>query len=231
LNRRGVQHRSHPDPQSFIQKNMRLVPVHQLPGISLFATHPGTGIWRLTEMDGEEGDPPPPYWAYQWAGGLVLAHYFLHRPESVAGLRVLDLGAGSGIVGIAAAKAGAAAVICADVDPHAIAALGLNGAANGVVLEVVGRDMIDGPVPDVDIVAVGDLYYEQALALRVTAFLDQCLAVGIRVLVGDPGRAYLPRGRLSVIAEYPVTDFGETGAAGLKPGFIFALEAKRDGLA
>ena len=154
-----------PDPAKFIAQNLRLEAVPAVPEISLYTAHSASGLWRLT---GREG--PPPYWAYRWAGGTVLARYLLDHPEAVRGKRVLDLGAGSGIVGIAAAMMGAASVVAAEVDANGIAALMLNAAANGVAVTPIGEDLLDGPPPDVDVVAVGDLFYEAALAERVTAF-------------------------------------------------------------
>ena len=150
-----------------------------------------SGLSRLADPDDDSGLPP--YWAYQWAGGMVLARYIFDHPATVAGRRVLDLGAGCGIVGIAAALAGAGEVIAADTDRNAAAALELNAAMNGVALTVVGDDLTAGPPPAVDLVLAGDVYYDPGLALRVTAFLDRCVAAGIEVLIGDPGRAYLPR--------------------------------------
>jgi predicted nicotinamide N-methyase len=130
----------------------------------------------------------------------------------VRGKRLLDLGAGSGIVGIAAAIRGAASVIAAEVDPNGIAALKLNAVANGVSIAPIGDDLLDFSPPDVDVVAVGDLFYEAALAERVTVFLDRCLAEGIACLVGDPGRAPLPLHRLERIGQYAVPDFGGANA-------------------
>ncbi|MET3578465.1 putative nicotinamide N-methyase [Mesorhizobium robiniae] len=226
-----------PDPLTFIKANMRIVPVPALPEIRLYAAHPTSGLWRLThphrrgaepDEDGTESEedgpePQPPYWAYAWAGGAVLARYILDRPESVSGRRVLDLGAGSGIVGIAAAKAGASEVIAAEIDRNGIAALSLNATANGVTITIVGEDITDDPPPPVDVVAVGDLFYGQDLADRVIPFLDRCLAAGIDVLIGDPGRAYLPRARLGLLAEYRVRDVGEVGDAGMKPSGVFSF--------
>ncbi len=229
------------DPAEFIKANMRIAPVPALPEIRLYAAHPASGLWRLTHPEGraaepeEEGteadedgpEPQPPYWAYAWAGGAVLARYILDRPESVAGLRVLDLGAGSGLVGIAAAKAGASAVIAAEIDRNGIAALGLNAAANRVTIKVVGEDITAGPPPPVDVVVAGDLFYRQDLADRVIPFLDRCLACGINVLIGDPGRAYLPRSRLRLLAEYRVPDVGEARDAAMKPSGAFSFEPER----
>lgn len=211
-----------PDPVAFIRENMRLEPVRMIEEISLYTAHPGSGLHRLLDSDGE--DEAAPYWAYAWAGGAALARYILDRPESVEGRRVLDLGAGSGLVAIAAAKAGARDVLAVDIDPIGIAALKLNAAANGVELSAMHGDLLDGPPPGVDVVAVGDLFYEAELAGRVTAFLDECLASGVRVLVGDPGRAFLPRARLRKLATYTVPDFGRTHGPSLVPSEVFAFE-------
>jgi predicted nicotinamide N-methyase len=207
------------DPASFIKMNMRLQPVPSIPEISLYMAHPASNLWRLT---GKGGEGRPPYWAYVWAGGAALARHFLDRPESVRGRKVLDLGAGGGIVGIAAVKAGAVSVTAAEIDGNGIAAIGLNAGANGVMVEIVGRDLTrTDPPPALGLVAVGDLFYAAGLARRVTRFLDNCLAAGAEVLIGDPGRAFLPRARLEPIAEYAVPDFGDGGAA-LKPSTVFA---------
>ncbi len=232
---------SRPDPLTFIKANMRIAPVAALPEIRLYAAHPASGLWRLTRPQGraaepeeeaneadEDGpEPQPPYWAYAWAGGAVLARYILDRPETVAGLRVLDLGAGSGLVGIAAARAGASEVIASEIDRNGVAALGLNAAANGVAIAVVGEDITAGPPPPVDVVAAGDLFYRQDLADRVIPFLDRCLAAGINVLIGDPGRAYLPRSRLHLLAEYQVPDVGQGTAT--KPSGVFSFEPEQLG--
>jgi predicted nicotinamide N-methyase len=220
----GARNRPRLDPLRFIRANMRVAPVPSLPEIRLHMAHPASGLWRLAKPDEDGSESPPPYWAYHWAGGAALARHILDRPETVTGRRVLDLGAGSGIVGIAAAKAGASEVIAAEIDRYAVAALGLNAAANDVAIAVVSDDLTAGPPPPVDLVAVGDLFYERDLAVQVTAFLDRCLAAGISVLIGDPGRAYLPRSRLRLLAEYPVPDVGEVKDAAMKPSAVFSLE-------
>ena len=145
---------------------------------------------------------------------------------SVAGRSVLDLGAGSGLVGIAAAKAGACEVVAAEIDRNGIAALGLNAAANGVAITVVDGDITGGSSPFVDLVLAGDVFYGQDVAARVMPFLDRCLAAGVEILVGDPGRAYLPRSRLRLLAEYKVPDFGEARDATLKPSGVFRFVAE-----
>jgi predicted nicotinamide N-methyase len=164
-----------------------------------------------------------PYWAYNWGGGLALARHILNYPEIVAGRAVLDLGAGSGIAGIAAAKSGARHVIAADVDRYAIAAIGLNAAANGVAISPVHGDLTSGPPPEVDVTLAGDLFYEEDLAQRVAAFLDRCLGSNIEVLIGDPWRAYLPLMRLQLLAEYPGPDFGDSDRG--EPNAVFSFMA------
>lgn len=201
---------------------MRIAPAPSVPEIRLYAAHPASGLWRLVGS-GRKASDPPPYWAYHWVGGAALARHILDRPETVAGLRVLDLGAGSGIVAIAAAKSGAEDVVAADIDPNAIAAIALNAAANGVAIKTIEGDPTLAEPPEVDLVAVGDLFYDEELAVRVTAFLDKCLAAGAGILIGDPGRAYLPRSRLRLVAEYPVQDFGDGKDCATKPGGVFAF--------
>ena len=208
------------DATDFIRTNLALAPVPGIAEIYLHKASPSSGLGRLAAQDAGFGSP---YWAYYWAGGLALARYILDHPEIVVGRRVLDLGAGSGLVAIAAAKAGAGAVIAAEVDPYAIAALGLNIARNEVAVSVVHADLTAGPPPPIDVVLVGDLFYQRDLAERVTAFLDRCLADGALVLVGDPWRSWLPRARLRLLAEYEVA---ETNSSAPKASAVFAFEAK-----
>ncbi len=217
----GLSNQPPADIAQFIQENLRVSPAPLVSEIRLYAAQPGSGLRRLAGA----GSRTPPYWAYQWAGGTVLARYFLDRPETVRGRRVLDLGAGSGIVGISAALAGATSVLAAEIDIHAAVALRLNADLNGVAVELIERDILDGAPPQVDIVAVGDLFYDRRLAWRVTLFLERCRAVGIDVLVGDPGRAFLPRARLSAVAAYAVPDFGGAGDGLATESVVFAFES------
>ncbi len=191
------------DPLDDIRQRLRVAQAPGLPGLLLYCAHPGSGLGQIA------GRGASPYWAYPWAGGLVLARYLADHSSTVAGLRVVDLGTGSGLVAIAAAKAGARAVVAADVDRHAVAAAGLNAALNGVAVATCRADLTDGPPPDADVVLAGDVFYAADVAAKTGAFLARCAAAGLEVLIGDPGRAFLPRDRLSPIAEYDVSDFGD----------------------
>lgn len=211
------------DPQRFIAANLHLLPAPSLPEILVYAAHPKSGLRRIS---GSLSDPAPPYWAYHWAGGTVLARHILTCPEIVRGRRVLDLGTGSGLVAIAATKAGAAKVVAIDIDPNAVAACRLNAAANGVTIETACVDMLDGEVPDTDLILVGDLFYEARLAARVMAFLDRCRDAKVDVLIGDPGRTPLPLERLERLAEYPVADFGEAAGTAQRVSAVFTLRER-----
>jgi predicted nicotinamide N-methyase len=151
---------------------------------------------------------PPPFWASAWAGGRAIARYVLDHPEAVAGRRVLDLASGSGLVAIAAAKAGAAAVTANDVDPYALAAITLNARANGVAVTESPDDLLDGDGGDAETVLAGDVFYTGPMARRMLNFLERMAARGVEVLVGDPGRDHLPEHRLQIVASYqlPLAD-------------------------
>lgn len=203
--------------EDFIRRQLPLRSVPGLPGLVLHMAQPGSGLRRLP------GAGAAPYWAWPWAGGLVLARYLRDHSGLVRGRRLLDLGAGSGIVGIVALLAGARSVLAAEIDANAMVALTLNARANGVVLTPLPGDAFSRPVPDVDLVVAGDLYYDAALAPRVTAFLERCCAAGCEVLVGDPGRAHLPLPRLQQLARHGVADFGAAPGDALSPGAVYRL--------
>ncbi|WP_454759021.1 class I SAM-dependent methyltransferase [Caulobacter segnis] len=207
--------------EAFIQQRLPLEPVPGVPEIRLHRAGPSSGLMRLADADPDFGSP---YWARPWGGGLALARHVLDHPEVVAGKRVLDLGSGSGLVAIAAALAGAGEVRAVDVDPYAVTAARLNAAANGVAIAVEQADLLDGDPPDVELMLVGDLFYDPDLATRAEVFLRRCVAAGIAVLIGDPFRAPLPTQRLTVVAEYPVADFGDAAGA-LRTAAVFALKA------
>jgi predicted nicotinamide N-methyase len=160
-------------------------------------------LWELTEEEMGAIGLPPPFWAFAWAGGQALARYVLDHPGEVRGRRVLDLGCGCGLVAIAARVAGAAAVTANDVDPFALAAAAINAEENGVEVEVSGDDLIGGDA-GWDVVLVGDAFYDRALAGRLEHWLGRLATRGATVLIGDPGRAYLPRERMRQLAAYDV---------------------------
>jgi predicted nicotinamide N-methyase len=178
--------------------------VPHAPEISLWLADEVTPIWRLTEEELGEMGLPPPFWAFAWAGGQGLARWLLDNPAEVAGKRVLDLAAGSGLVGIAAIRAGAASALCADIDPFCAAAVALNAGANGVTLAFTDTDLLEGSPPDVEVICAGDVFYEQPMAGRVLAWLTEAARRGTRVLVGDPLRTYFPKQGFDLLAEYAV---------------------------
>jgi predicted nicotinamide N-methyase len=195
-----------PDRKAFIRANTRLKPVPHVPEILLHVADESVPIWQKTEEELDAIGLPPPYWAFAWAGGQALARYVLDHPEAVAGRRVLDLASGSGLVAIAAAKAGAG-VFAADIDAFTEAAISLNAEANNVAVDILVQDVLDEPAPAApryDVILVGDLFYERDTSARALAFLDRHAGAGTRVLVGDPGRTYLPKERLTRLAEYSV---------------------------
>jgi predicted nicotinamide N-methyase len=191
------------DPVAFIRAQTRLLPVPYAPELALHVADEATELWQKTEEELGEIGLPPPFWAFAWAGGQALARYVLDGPPIVRGRRVLDFASGSGLVAIAAMKAGAAHVTACDIDPFAIAAIGLNAQANGVAVAAVREDLI-GQDQGWDTVLAGDICYERDLALRVTEWLFALSRRGATVLIGDPGRSYLPMNRLEEVAAYEV---------------------------
>jgi predicted nicotinamide N-methyase len=171
-----------------------------VPEIRLYLATEVVPLWRATEEELEKMGVPPPYWAFAWAGGQALARYILDHPEQIMGKHVLDIGSGSGMVAIAAAKAGAASVLAADIDAFSIAAIRLNAVANGATVAVTQDDLI-GAESDWDMVLVGDLFYERPLAERLLAWLK---TLGCPALLGDPGRSYFPKDQVEPLAVYNV---------------------------
>ncbi len=209
----------------FVKANTLVRPVPHCPEIRLHVADEALPLWEKTEEELGEIGLPPPFWAFAWAGGQALARYLLDHPETVAGRRVLDLGAGSGLVAVAAMAAGAEIAVAADPDPWAEAAIGLNAELNEVTVEATTQDVLDGPALPFDLVTVGDLFYERPLALRVLAFLDRSMAAGAEVLVGDPGRTYLPKERLGHLAQYEIATPRALEDMEIKKTSVWALRA------
>jgi predicted nicotinamide N-methyase len=211
------------DPTAFILANTRLQPVSHAPEISLWLADEITPIWRLTEEELGEMGVPPPFWAFAWAGGQALARYLLDHPGAVGGRRVLDLAAGSGLVGIAAMKAGAASALCADIDPFCQAAVALNAQANAVALDFTADNLLDRDPPPVDLICAGDVFYERPMAEAVIAWLKTARTQGAEVLIGDPKRSYFPKGELIQLAEYEVPTTRELEDQAVKRSGVYGM--------
>jgi predicted nicotinamide N-methyase len=179
--------------------------------------------WQSLERELDAGELPPPFWAFAWIGGQAVARYVLDHREEVAGRSVLDLATGSGLCGLAARLAGAADVLTADIDPFAEAAVALNAEANGLAVEVTVDDLLQRPPPDVDVVLAGDVFYEREMAAAFGAWLGAAHDRGARVLVGDPGRHYLPQSGLTGLASYDVPTTRELEGVEVKRVRVFAV--------
>lgn len=213
------------DHQAFIRANTALMAPPLVPEIRLHLAEESLPIWRKTEEELGEMNVPPPYWAFAWAGGQALARYILDNPAVTAGRAVLDLGCGSGLSGIAAARVGATRVLAADIDAFALAATRLNAAANAVEIATTAVDVLATPPdPAWRVILVGDLFYERALATLVETFIDRAGANGALVLIGDPQRSYFPKGRFTSVAEYSVPVTRELEDAEIKRTSVWRLD-------
>lgn len=191
------------DHAAFIRANTRLLPVPHAPEIRLHLADEATELWQKTEEELGAIGLDPPFWAFAWAGGQALARYVLDHPGTVAGRHVLDVATGSGLVAIAAAMAGAARVDAIDIDAFAEAAVGLNAAANGVMVAAATGDPV-GTDGGWEVILAGDICYQRDMTEAMIGWLAPLAAAGRTVLIGDPGRTYLPRQRLDRLAEYEV---------------------------
>ena len=214
------------DPAEFVRGNTEIKAPPLVPEICLHLATEVTPIWQATEESLARGPTPPPFWAFAWAGGQALARYLLDNPNVVAGREVLDLGSGSGIVAIAAAKAGAAAVVAAEIDHFAAAAIALNAALNGVTIAVETRDLLDRAAAGWGVALAGDICYEEPMASRALALLRRTAARGRLALLGDPGRAYLPREGLIERARYVVPVSRELEDREAREGMVFEVLAE-----
>ena len=210
--------------RDFIVANTRLQRPPHTPEIQLYLADEITPIWKLTEEALEAIGLPPPFWAFAWAGGQALARYLIDNPRIVTGQRVIDFAAGSGLVGIAAMRAGARDVLCADIDAYGEAAVALNAQANGVACAFTAQNLLDAPAPAwAQVILAGDICYEKPLAERVLAWLAEAKARGAVVLIGDPGRSYFPRSGLTKLAEYQVPTTRELEDMAVKKTCVWAM--------
>lgn len=209
--------------RAFIVENTRLQAPPHTPELQLYLADEITPIWQLTEEALAELGLPPPFWAFAWAGGQALARYILDHPETVAGKRVIDFASGSGLVAIAAMKAGAVSVLAADIDVFCEAAVGLNAEVNGVAVAFTQVDLLNAPPPAADVLLAGDICYERPMAEAVMAWLALGRAAGAMVLIGDPGRTYFPKEGLVKLAEYQVATTRELEDTAVKRTSVWTL--------
>ena len=209
--------------RSFVLRHTHLRPV---PGLEELRLHLGDEVlplWHALQLETNDPDAALPYWAFAWSGGLAIGRHLREHPQVVAGRRVFDLGSGSGLCAMAAMHAGAATVIAADIDRFAVAAIELNARANRHRIAVQLGDVLDDDPPAVDVVLAGDCWYDAELAARVLPWLQRVRDRGIDVLVGDPGRRYLPTGELVALATYDVRTTTELEDLDHKQGRVYEL--------
>jgi len=212
------------EPAEFVQRNTAITAPPLVPEMRLHLATEVTPIWHATEQSLVRNALPPPYWAFAWAGGQALARYLLDHPETVAGREVLDIGSGSGIVAIAAAKAGASRVVAAEIDPFGAAAIALNAPLNDVRIAIETRDLLDRAAAGWGVALAGDICYEEPMSSRALALLRRIAARGRLALLGDPGRAYLPKSGLTELARYTVPTSRELEAKEISEGVVWQVQ-------
>jgi predicted nicotinamide N-methyase len=211
-------------PRAFVLRHTHLRPVPGLEEIRLHLADEALTLWHAAQIETGDPDAALPYWAFAWSGGLAIGRYLRAHPEAVAGRRVFDVASGSGLCAIAAMHAGAATATGADIDAFAVAAITLNARANGRRVTVVHRDVLDEDPPEVDVILAGDCWYDARLAERVLPWLRRADDRGIHVLMGDPGRRYLPTNELVELASYDVRTTTELEDLARKQGQVYAFD-------
>jgi predicted nicotinamide N-methyase len=211
------------DPALFIRRNTVIAAPPLAPEMRLYLATEITPIWQASEDSLARGAVPPPFWAFAWAGGQALARYLLDQPQVVAGRFVLDFASGSGLVAIAAAMAGANPVLAAEIDHFAAAAIAANAALNDVAVQVTTADLIGVADRRWQIVTAGDICYEQEMADRTISWLRRLAGGGCSVLLGDPGRAYLPAEGLRELARYTVPTSRELEDRDTRDGVVWQV--------
>lgn len=214
------------DPRAFIKAETKVKPVPHAEEVRLYLADEAMELWQKTEEELGEMGLPPPFWAFAWAGGQALARYVLDTPDLVAGKSVTDFACGSGLVGIAALLAGAKSCHAVDIDSYAIEATLLNAELNGVTLTAEQADITGGNPLETDLFFCGDVFYDKNMTDKVLAFLDRAMERGTPVLVGDPGRSYLPKQRLELLATYQVPVFGALEDSEIKKTSVYRLLPK-----
>ena len=209
----------------FIRQNTSVMFPPLVPEIKLHLAHEAVSLWQKTEEELGEMGLAPPFWAFAWAGGQALARYVLDNSGRVENLRVMDLATGSGLVAIAAVQAGSASIVATDIDEFATTAAEMNAGLNQVNLEIKLEDVLHKLPPSADVILVGDLFYEKALAARCLAWLRQAQEQGAQIFIGDPGRSYLPKEQLEKLAEYNVPVTRDLEDAEIKKTAVWQLRA------
>ncbi|CAL4868300.1 hypothetical protein MMA231_02581 [Asticcacaulis sp. MM231] len=212
-----------PDKQAFIRNQTRVLPVPSLPEMRLYQADEVTPLWLMTEQNLVQERLAPPFWAFAWSGGQALAKYVAAHPAIVQGKRVLDIACGSGLVGIAAMRADAESVLCNDIDPYAEAAVALNAALNDVTLAFTGDDLLDGPLPEIDVILAGDICYEKAMTDAMLTYFRRAARQSIEVYIGDPHRTYFPKDGLTRLAAYDIITNADIEDRALKPASVWKL--------
>lgn len=210
--------------RAFVRRTTRLRRPEALPELALHLVDEVTPLWEMTEVELAQEGVPPPFWAVAWAGGAGLARYLLESPAVVRGRTVLDVATGSGVVALAAARCGAARVTAADVDPFCGAAVALNAEANGLAVSFVARDLLAADPPGVDVLTAGDVCYDRAMTARFLPWLRTAAANGTLVLLGDPGRAFLPKDGLRPLASYDVETSVDVESTPVRRTTVYALD-------
>jgi predicted nicotinamide N-methyase len=209
----------------FIRQNTTVMSPPLVPEIRLHLAHEAVPLWQKTEDELGEMGLAPPFWAFAWAGGQALARYVLDNSDWVENLRVVDLATGSGLVAIAAVKAGSASIVATDIDEFATTAAAMNAELNRVFLVIKLEDVLHLQPPSADVILVGDLFYERTLAARCLTWLRQAQEHGAKILIGDPGRSYLPREQLEKVAEFNVPVTRDLEDAEIKKTAVWQLRA------
>jgi predicted nicotinamide N-methyase len=210
-------------PHEVVLSRTRLQRPPVVPELELHLADDMDEAWASLQRELDDGALPPPFWAFAWLGGQAVARHVLDVPELVRGRTVLDLATGSGLCALAAVRAGAAQVTAVDVDAFAVQATRLNAAHNGVVLDVVRADLLDEPPPAVDVVLAGDVFYDAAMSERVQPWLLAARRAGAEVVVGDPGRHYLPRALMRERAAYDVPTTRDLEGVEVKRVVVYEL--------
>jgi predicted nicotinamide N-methyase len=211
--------------RAFVRRHTHLRPVPGLEEVRLHLADQVLPLWRAAQIETDEADATLPYWAFAWAGGLAIGRYLREHPEAVAGRRVFDVASGSGLCAIAALHVGALTAAGADIDAFAAAAMELNARANGHRLTIIRRDVLSDEPPEVEVILAGDCWYDAHLSERVLRWLHRARDRKIDVLIGDPGRRYLPSHDLVELASYDVRTTTELEDLERKRGWVYALRS------